>query len=105
MGGAAGAGLADAAALAAAPSFFNSSTLFESSATRVSSAFFAWPFEICSSGPFAFGLAAPLLSVSLSGAGAAPCLLSLTEAWTLPLAVRAEPSVRAAGTPDARRWR
>ena len=91
-----------AAALAAPESLFNSSTFFDNSATRTSSAFFARSFEIWSS---ALVPAAPLLRVSLSGVAAAPGLRSSTEACTLPLAWREEPSARAVGTAPARRWR
>ena len=92
--------LGDAAAAAVAPdNFFKSSRFFDSSATRMLSAFFSRSFEIFSSA------AAPLLRVSLSGAAAATCCRSVTVAWTLPLANRVLPSALASGRPAAKRCR
>jgi len=88
VGVGAGAGVAGTAgvlagAVEAAPdSFFSSSTFLESSATRDCAAVFSRSLESFSSGAEAF--TPPLLSVSLSGVGAAATLRSSTLVWTLP---------------------
>jgi hypothetical protein len=70
--------------LASLESFFSSSTLRVSSATRAAASFFSVSFDSRASA----ALAAPppaLLRVSLSGVGAAAGLRSSTAAWTCPL--------------------
>ena len=102
--GAAGAAAAAGADAAVSPcSRFSSATLRDSSATRVAVSFFSVSLDTAASG--AEALTAPWLSVSLSGAGAAACLLSCTEACTLPLAWRAGSSVFCVVTPEASCWR
>ena len=81
----------------------SSSTLRDSSATRVAASFCSAAFDRPASGAEAF--TAPWLSVSLSGVAEGAGLLSCTEATTLPLAWRAGSSVFCVVTPCASCWR
>ncbi len=84
-------------------SFFKSSTLRASSATRAVWSFFSVSFETLLASAPAFR--PPCDKVSRSGLAAAAAFLSSTWACTLPLACRAGSLVLTAGTPLARRSR